>query len=183
MAMIKLRPVAGDSELGHKILRSRDEFVYSGRPLDKENILHLRRRQAKELVRPGTVNAKYSPGGLVEIEYFVQAWQTAVGHLDARVRVGNTIDAISRLADGGHMRSERTGELREAYSFLRRLIDALRAVRGNAKDLTIPDTDSREFSYLAHRLEYDSSDMLEKAISTQMNTARMVWGDDIPSGA
>ncbi len=113
MAMIKLRPVAGDSELGHKILRSRDEFVYSGRPLDKENILHLRRRQAEELVRPGTVNAKYSPGGLVEIEYFVQAWQTAVGHLDARVRVGNTIDAISRLADGGHMRSERTGELRE----------------------------------------------------------------------
>ena len=85
----------------------------SGRPLDKENILHLRRRQAEELVRPGTVNAKYSPGGLVEIEYFVQAWQTAVGHLDARVRVGNTIDAISRLADGGHMRSERTGELRE----------------------------------------------------------------------
>ncbi len=66
---------------------------------------------------------------------------------------------------------------------MRRLIDALRAVRGNAKDLTIPDTDSREFSYLAHRLEYDSADMLEKAISTQMNTARMVWEDDIPSGA
>ena len=44
LAMVKLRPVAGDDALGAQVSGWRDGFVYSDQPLDVENILHLRRR-------------------------------------------------------------------------------------------------------------------------------------------
>lgn len=87
LALVKLRPVAGDAGLGARLLELRDAYVYSGLPIDVEYIRRLRRRQATELVQSGAVNAKYSDGGLVDIEYCVQATQVAVGYLDAGVRV------------------------------------------------------------------------------------------------
>ena len=44
--------------------------------------------------------------------------------------------------------------LQEAYNFLRDLINALRMVRGNAKDLTVPSPDDEAFAFLARRLDY-----------------------------
>jgi glutamate-ammonia-ligase adenylyltransferase len=175
MALVRLRPVAGDATLGERIVRARDAFVYSGAPLDLDNIRHLRRRQATELVPPGKVNAKYSAGGLVDVEYFVQARQIAAGHADPRVRVTNTLEAIGRLVEGGHLPAEQGEQLRASYGFLRRLIDALRVVRGHAKDLTIPPANSREFAYLAHRLRYAAAEELQAAIATRMAVARELW--------
>jgi glutamate-ammonia-ligase adenylyltransferase len=80
--------------------------------------------------------------------------------------VTNTLDAIEQLARRRHLTPERAQELVDTYGFSRCLIDALRAVRGNAKDLTIPDADDREFAYLARRLEFDSPSQLEGAIAT-----------------
>ena len=45
----------------------------------------------------------------------------------------------------------------ETIQDVRRLIDALRVVRGNAHDLAVPSFGSREFAYLARRLELDPS--------------------------
>ena len=180
MALVKLRPVAGDLELGRRLVEYRDAFVYSGRPLDLENVLHLRHRQATELGPPGAVSAKYSPGGLADIEYHAQAWQIAVGHRDPAVRVTNTLDAVERLTEGHHLTPKRAQELGDTYGFLRRLIDALRAVRGNAKDLTIPNADDREFAYLARRLEFDSPSQLQSAIATWMGLAGAVWDEGVP---
>lgn len=175
MALVKLRPVAGDDALGARVVRARDAFVYAARPLDAENVRHLRQRQASELVPLGRVSAKYSHGGLVDVEYFVQARQIAAGHADASVRVTNTLDAIARLRESQHVGDQLAEHLRETYLFLRRLIDALRVVRGHAKDLTIPHAHSREFAYLAHRLRYSAPTMLEDAIAARMAFARSLW--------
>ena len=175
LAMVKLRPVAGDSALGARVSGCRDSFVYSGQPLDMENILHLRHRQASELVSPGTTNAKYSSGGLADVEYFVQACQIAVGHEDIEVRVTNTLDAVKVMGQRGHLQAEMASDLTETYGFLRRLIDALRVVRGHSKDLTIPEADSTEFTYLARRLEFSSPLKLQAAINTRMRYAANLW--------
>jgi hypothetical protein len=45
-----------------------------------------------------------------------------------------------------------------AYLFLRKLIDALRIVRGDASDLVLPQQDSEEFKSLARRLGYNQKD-------------------------
>ncbi len=175
LALVRLRPIAGDPELGERIRSARDAFVFSAQPLDVENILHLRRRQATELVPRGQVNVKYSSGGVADLEYFVQAWQISVGVSDATVRVTNTLEAIRRLTRGGYLPESLAQDLQLTYDFLRRLIDALRVVRGNAKDLTIPPEDTREFAFLARRLRLSDPSMLHDAIATRMKFARNLW--------
>ena len=55
--------------------------------------------------------------------------------------------------------SRQEGEhLRKAYLFIRMLIDGLRMVRGNAKDLVLPPPDSDDFIFLARRVGYTTDD-------------------------
>ncbi len=180
LALVRLRPVAGDRSLGDQICQARDRFVYSGQPLSLDNIRHLRHRQATELVRPGQTSAKYSPGGVVDLEYFVQAWQITAGAADPSVRVTNTREAIRRLAEGGYLPHDLADEIGATYLFLRRLIDALRVVRGNARDLAIPPETSREFAYLAERLKLASPAELGDAIAQRMAFARGLWSSRPP---
>ena len=74
-ALVKLRPIAGNADLGREVVAVRDEIVYTGAPFDVTAMRALREKQVNQLVEAGTFNAKLSPGGLVDIEYFVQAMQ------------------------------------------------------------------------------------------------------------
>lgn len=165
MAMIKLRPVAGDETLCAEVLKVRDAFVYSKRPFDTPNLIHLRNRMATELVESGRVNLKYSPGALVDIEFFLQAQQIKHGAADPRLRVPNSMQALKRLQQVGLVDTEQADRIRRAYRCFRRTIDALRAVRGNAKDLTLPDPDSADYRYLARRLGFANAEALSQEIA------------------
>lgn len=151
-ALIKLRYVAGDESLGRLVEAHRDAFVYSGEPWPLETALHLRQRQIKELVEPGTINVKYSPGGLIDAEYAVQYLQIMHGRHSTSLRTSNTIEALAALEKTNVIPKSEAVALREDYLFLRRLIDALRIVRGNAKDLVLPPPDSDGMIFLARRL-------------------------------
>jgi len=175
MALVKMRPVAGDQQLANRILQARDQFVYSGIVIDYNDIMHFRHRQASELVPRKAISAKLSNGGLVDVEYFIQGLQIKTGVDDLKIRVANIQEAISQLEDSGSINAFQAEELRMTYAFLRRLIDALRSVRGNAKDLTLPAIDSLEYEYLARRLGYDSGFSLQKDIALRMDFAGKLW--------
>jgi glutamate-ammonia-ligase adenylyltransferase len=155
-ALVKLRPIAGDHQLGQQVMALRDEFVYNGEPFDVTAMRAMRERQVRHLVTGGTLNAKYSPGGLVDLEYLVQGLQIMHGHRNPSLRLTNTREAMAALAAAGILPPDDYARLRRAHTFLRWLIDALRVVRGNAKDLTVPLADSEEFAFLARRLRYGS---------------------------
>ncbi|MDO8670712.1 MAG: hypothetical protein Q7O66_04690, partial [Dehalococcoidia bacterium] len=104
----------------------------------------------------------------------------AAGHADPAVRVTNTIRTIGLLNEHGYIGHETASTLRDSYNFLRQLIDALRVVRDNAKDLAIPPESSREFNYLAHRLRFDSPSALQEAINLRMSSARYLWANSAP---
>ncbi len=157
-ALTKLRWVAGDELLGQLVESHRDQFVYSGQPWDLGLALHLRHRQMKELVKPGEVNIKYSPGGVIDIEYAVQYLQMMYGRDYAVLRCTSTLKALHGLYLVKILSKREYDDLRKAYLFLRVLIDALRMVRGNARDLVLPDRTSQEFRFLARRLGYMSGD-------------------------
>lgn len=162
-ALIKLRYVAGDEQLGRRVEAHRDSYVYSSRPWDVEAALDLRRRQVKELIEPGQINIKYSPGGLIDIEYGVQYLQLMYGHAHARLRTPNTLEALAALAQTGLLTSPEAAFLRDAYLFFRILIDGLRIVRGNAKDLVLPAPGSEDFLFLARRIGYTTETWEEGA--------------------
>lgn len=158
-ALIKLRAIGGDPVLGAAVEAARDAFVYGGAPVDGRSWTHLRERQNDELVETGAINVKYSYGGLIDIEYFVQDLQILYGANNPSVRGPTTLEAMEALNRAGYLSDEEHGMLGRAYRFLVRLINALRMVRGNARDLVLPDKTSREFLFLARRLGYEEGNV------------------------
>ena len=153
-ALIRLRPLAGDAEFGRHIAALRDQFVYTGEPFDVTAMRAMRERQLRHLVTAGAFNAKFSPGGAVDIEYLVQGLQINHGHANPALRLTNTREAMTALAQAGILAPDDYERLREAHIFMRRLVNALRMVRGNTKDLTVPPPGSEEYRFLADRLGF-----------------------------
>jgi glutamate-ammonia-ligase adenylyltransferase len=151
-ALIKLRAIAGDAALSATVLALRDQFVYGPEPFDLAGYRRMRRLQVEQRVQPGRINAKLSPGALVDVEYFVQALQIAYGGGEPRLRTPNTLRALGALEAAGLLAAAEVETLRSCYHFFRLLIDALRVVHGHAQDLTVPPAGSEEFSLLARRM-------------------------------
>ena len=153
-ALIKLRPITGAPGLGEKLIALRDRYLYEGPPFDFASMRAMRERQVRQLVASGEFNAKLSPGGLVDIEYLVQAMQITHGGRHRTLRVQNTRQAIDEMRRVGVLSDSEHVTLREGYGFFRRLIDALRMVRGDARDLTVPSSGTDAFQFLARRLGF-----------------------------
>ncbi len=158
-ALVKLRPIAGDSDFGEEIVELRDRLIFVGKPFDLAAMRALREKQIRKFVQPGTFHAKLSPGGLVECEYLVQGLQLTFGHLDSEIRTPNTREAMKALEKSGILSSAQRIQLRDAYRFLRRLIDGMRMVRGDATDLTVPHFGTEQFEFLAKRLGLNGEDL------------------------
>jgi glutamate-ammonia-ligase adenylyltransferase len=133
----------------------RDVYAYESGPFDLAAMRAMRERQVRHLVTGGTFNAKFSPGGIVDIEYLIQGLQINHGAQNLALRLTNLREAMSALHKAGIVSDEDYTRLRKAYTFLRWLIDSLRVVRGNAKDVTVPAFGSEEFVFLARRLRYE----------------------------
>jgi glutamate-ammonia-ligase adenylyltransferase len=180
-ALVKLRPLAGELAFGQRIVAARDECVYTGEPFDTGAMRALRERQVRQLVKGGTINAKFSPGALVDAEYLIQALQITHGREHPELRTTNTSDALTGLLRIGILSSQDYMKLHEALDFLRRLMEGLRVVRGSAKDLTVPAPNSDEFSYLARRLGYEPDhlrllDELNKQTTLVQKLSRRLLG-------
>jgi glutamate-ammonia-ligase adenylyltransferase len=154
-ALVKLRPISGDAELSQELCKLRDVYAYESGAFDVTAMRAMRERQVRHLVTGGTFNAKFSPGGLVDIEYLIQGLQINHGAQNPALRLTNLRDAMSALHDAGILSDDDYTRLRKAHTFLRWLIDSLRVVRGNAKDVTIPPFGTEEFIFLARRLRYE----------------------------
>ena len=176
-ALVKLRPVAGDAAFGERVMEVRDRLIYTGTPFDRTALRAMREKQLRQLVQAGTVNAKLSPGGLVDVEYLTQVLQIDYGADDPALRTPNTLAALSALADRGLVTPDEHAALRDAYGFLRRLIDALRVVRGHAKDLTVPTPGTEEFAFLARRLGLDDPADLRTALDRHTAAVQRIVGE------
>jgi glutamate-ammonia-ligase adenylyltransferase len=153
-ALVKMRPIAGDEVLGGLLCSLRDEFAYNGTPFDVTAMRAMRERQVRHLVTAGKFNAKYSPGGLVDIEYLIQGLQITHGATNPALRLTNIREAMAALNEAGILNDDDYAKLHKAHTFLRWLIDSMRVVRGNSKDVTVPPYGSEEFAFLARRLRY-----------------------------
>ena len=154
LALVRLRAVAGDAALGARIERLRDSILYTRGSLDMASLADLRARQVREKCPDGVANAKFSPGALVDVEYTVQILQVVHGSDTPALRtpsVHAALDELRRLAVIDHADAQ---ALTDSYDFLRRLINGLRMLRGSARDLLLPATDSAEYAHLARRIGY-----------------------------
>ncbi len=181
-SLVRLRPIAGDENLGQRIIDLRDKLVFTGASFDVNALRAMRERQLRQLVQPGVWNAKLSSGGLVDCEYLVQALQITHGHAQPELRQAGTSDALAALHKHEIINDEQFEKLHTGYVFLRRLIDALRMVRGDARDLAVPAPDTEEFAYLARRLNYSNrTSQLQTDIDSTIETVTTLFEMLLPS--
>src|SRR5262249_47497718 len=118
-ALIKLRSVAGDAALSRAVENHRDDFVYGGQPWDLARALHMRARQIREIVESGRISVKYSPGGIIDVEYTAQYLQIIHGQTKPEVRTPSTLVALERLRSTKLLSEKEHRALKDAYVFLR----------------------------------------------------------------
>jgi glutamate-ammonia-ligase adenylyltransferase len=163
LALVRMRPIAGDPQLGKMLERLRDEMIYTPGSIDLAELRELRARQFQEHARGRGLNAKFSPGGLVDLEYGVQMLQVLHGKGSPSMRTPRIHHALEALSDAKVMSEEEILVLNRAYDFLRRLINGMRMLRGSAKDLFLPPQDAEEFVHLARRMGYEQGGPLGPA--------------------
>lgn len=161
LALVRLRAVGGDPELGRQIERLRDSFVYDAEGIRIRELRELREKQIHEKVRDRRYNAKFSPGALVDLEYDVQILQILHGKEHPDLRTPRIHEALAALSRAGVLTAEESRQMTGAYDFLRRLVNGLRMLRGSAADLFLPARGSDEFAHLARRMGYERGGSLE----------------------
>ncbi|MFI6597027.1 bifunctional [glutamine synthetase] adenylyltransferase/[glutamine synthetase]-adenylyl-L-tyrosine phosphorylase [Nonomuraea sp. NPDC050536] len=122
-ALLKARPVAGDSELGEAYVSAVNELVWSAatRPNFVEDVQAMRRRVEEHVRAEGERELKLGPGGLRDIEFAVQLLQLVHGRLDPLLRRRATLPALAALSRGGYVGRDDSKSLAEAYTFLRQV--------------------------------------------------------------
>lgn len=172
-ALVKFRSVAGDRDFQTTVTAACHRAIYEAGQFEFAAMRAMRERQIRQLVRGGAINAKLSDGGIVDCEYAVQSLQMTFGTTMTSLRHPNTLRALNEAAKLNLIEKAQRDSIQLAYIFLRELIDCLRLVRGNAKDLTLPAPDSRDWKMLARRMKsiHDSNVPLED-LETQMANVR-----------
>jgi len=163
LALVRMRWFAGDKELGRQIEHIRDELIYAADSIDTQELKRLRALQLKDKSQPGKLNAKFSPGALVDLEYSVQILQVILGRSNVRLRTPRIHQALEEMVAAGEINQDEARQLIQAYRFMRNLINGLRMLRGNARDLFLPEVDSLEYLHLARRTGYSGRGELSPA--------------------
>jgi glutamate-ammonia-ligase adenylyltransferase len=125
-ALLKARCVAGDAALADELLADLGPFLWP-RSLDLAAVDALRDLKARIDLRgkASTGDVKLGPGGIREVEFFVNALQLLQGGKEPGLRERVTMRALRKLERAGFISGPDADALEEAYRFLRRVENRL----------------------------------------------------------
>jgi glutamate-ammonia-ligase adenylyltransferase len=126
-ALIKARVVAGDVTLGNQFLKDLQPFIWRknldfAAIADITSILtQIHSIKGRENISAANADLKLGPGGIREIEFFVQTQQLIHGGRHPGLRSPRTLDAMQALADNEQISRPVLEALSAAYEKLRNL--------------------------------------------------------------
>jgi len=122
-ALLKVRPVAGDIDMGKLFMEmARNVVIKRGLELRRDDIIAMRERIIKELsLESKGIDIKLGPGGIEEIEFHIQWLQLQNAREHPSILVQDTISAIRRLAKKGVLGVNVAEILLRTYEYLRTL--------------------------------------------------------------
>jgi [glutamine synthetase] adenylyltransferase / [glutamine synthetase]-adenylyl-L-tyrosine phosphorylase len=121
-ALLKARPIAGDSEVGDRYLEMVAPMIWQSSQRDGfvESVQAMRERVTAHIPADEVdLQIKLGPGGLRDVEFTIQLLQLVHGHVDASVREKSTIDALGALARAGYIGRAEAAEFSRDYRMLR----------------------------------------------------------------
>ena len=150
MVWIKARPAAGDIAAAKRFLKGMEPYVWR-RNLDYWAIGDIQaikrmintKAKAHEFNIPNP-DIKLGPGGIREIEFFVQTQQLILGGRRPELRDNTTLGAMEALRAGGVVEDDTARDLTEAYRQLRNVEHRIQ-MRNDEQTHTLPkDSEARE---------------------------------------
>lgn len=143
-ALLKARPVAGDRAAGEAILQRLKPFVYR-RYIDFGAVESLRamldaiRADAARKERGNDV--KRGPGGIREVEFLIQCVQLLRGGRETMLQTPSLLEALAAIEVLELFPARRVAALRDSYTFLRRLENAIQAQQ-DQQTHSLPDDEA-----------------------------------------
>jgi glutamate-ammonia-ligase adenylyltransferase len=124
-ALVKATPIAGEKELGKRLLESLTPWIYRRNlsRADISGIKALKRKIERRSSQTGEskTNIKTGHGGIRDIEFVIQFMQLLNGGELPEVRTTNTLDAIRRLSKVQCLSNAESTVLSQNYEWLRKL--------------------------------------------------------------
>jgi glutamate-ammonia-ligase adenylyltransferase len=157
-ALCKARAIYGSARAAKGALSAVAEsaFARRWRRSDAAEIRQMRQRLEESVAAAGDL--KRGPGGIVDIEFFVQMLQLKHAHGNPRLRVANTLAALDELHRAELLSADDYKVFDASYRLLRTIEARLRLMNSAARD-QLPQ-DPVELTKLANLLHYPSSDGL-----------------------
>jgi len=180
-ALIKLRPVAGDRELGDHVAELAAATVYGAPPAGGARaiaaaILAMRDRIERELGagrKPFTGDLKVGAGGIMDIEFAAQYLQLVHGHAHAELRTTGTAPALAAAAAAGVAPEDDIQLLAQGYRFLRKIEHRLRVVHDQPIHALPQARD--ELDKLARRSGYPDGEILLDHVARWQHEVRAAY--------
>jgi glutamate-ammonia-ligase adenylyltransferase len=164
MALTRIRPVAGDPELGRRIVElARDALRRkSADPKITEDVAGMRRRMARERKPRSMWDVKLAPGGLVDIEFVIQhAILLSAADAPGAVQPAS-MDAVKALAAADRLAPADAAALVAGLTFQLHLQQALRIATGDQFE---PESASEGLkAWLASHLGLKAFSVLERRL-------------------
>jgi glutamate-ammonia-ligase adenylyltransferase len=155
-ALIKARPIAGDSVLGAETLEALVPFIYRRYLsfVEINEIKSMKRKIERRANDPNgkSLDLKVGFGGIRDTEFVVQFLQLLHGFRYADLREANTLVALRRLARHGCVNQDEYAAMETAYRFLRKVEHRLQFLF-DRQTHSLPD-DPIELDRLGRRLGY-----------------------------
>ncbi|MGE3143256.1 MAG: bifunctional [glutamine synthetase] adenylyltransferase/[glutamine synthetase]-adenylyl-L-tyrosine phosphorylase, partial [Hyphomonadaceae bacterium] len=128
LALTRLRPVAGDADLGGRVIAAAHQVLCAAR--DPKCVLadaaDMRLRMERERPSRSAWDLKLAPGGFVDIEFIAQTLQLLAAPTHPEALDPNTGEALQKLARAGALSAADAETLCRAWGFYSRLQQALR---------------------------------------------------------
>jgi [glutamine synthetase] adenylyltransferase / [glutamine synthetase]-adenylyl-L-tyrosine phosphorylase len=166
-ALIKLRPVAGNLELGQEFIKDVEPFVYRKYLgfAEINEIKALKRRIEHNTSQAGATltEVKTGHGGIRDIEFAIQFLQLLNGGDLPALRQRNTLQAMLALEEAGCLSDQEYRVLTDAYRFLRKVEHRLQLLF-DMQTHRLP-TDPVEMHKLALRMGYAEEPAAEQVFA------------------
>ena len=167
LALINMRPIAGDAALGRRFLERVAPIVYGARPDPTARDAPAggtARGEPPDAVREEDArNVSSGPSGSREVELFTRRLQLLHGARHPDLQAANTLSALAQLAACGLLAATVAEPLAEAYGFLRKLEHRLQ-IGGDGQAAVLP-ADPAEMAIAARRMGFAAAADLESALA------------------
>jgi glutamate-ammonia-ligase adenylyltransferase len=179
MALTRIRPVAGDVELGRRVADLAREAlrIKGGDPNITSDVADMRRRMARERPARSRWDVKLAPGGLVDIEFLIQHAILLAAPDVPRAVQPTSLDAVKALAGAGRLAPADAATLVEGLTFQLHLQQALRIASGDQFDPSVASAGLKR--WLANHLGLKEFSALEAKLTRVQDVVAELRGQKL----